>query len=72
MTDPHPEPHDLPLAERDVSPTLAHDLLRRARVAQERKDHPSVALLSRVLVPVGLAGTAILYLQWAVQHAFHP
>ncbi len=72
MTDPHPEPHELPLAERDVSPTLARDLLRRARVAQQGDDHPALAFFSRVLVPVGLAGTAVLYLQWALQHAFHP
>ena len=57
------------LPSRDVSPSQASALLRRAGAAQAGRF--DAASFSRLLVPAGLACTAVLYLQWALQVTGH-
>ncbi|MBS0658926.1 MAG: hypothetical protein JSR82_11865 [Verrucomicrobia bacterium] len=59
------------LSVHDTSPRAARALLRHAQAAQSGEESRLGAFVSRVVVPVGLAGTAILYLQWALRAVGH-
>ena len=66
MADDNLEPSLKALPQLDVTPAQASSLRSRARGSG------GSALFSRIVVPAGLALTAVLYLHWALQVTVHP